>query len=76
MEGRSLLGVQEVPSSNLGGPTKFLNDLQTTHLPIPSIWGPNPGLRQPGPPSMRKTLFKFLAALSSWKNLPFPTFFA
>ena len=27
-----LLGVQEVPSSNLGGPTKFLKDLQTTNL--------------------------------------------
>jgi len=28
LEGRLLLGVQEVPSSNLGGPTKTLNSLQ------------------------------------------------
>jgi hypothetical protein len=28
-----LLGVQEVPGSNPGGPTKFLKDLQTSDLP-------------------------------------------
>jgi len=44
MEGRSLLGVQEVPSSNLGGPTKFLrligtNPLQTSGLE--SNWSPD-----------------------------------
>ena len=30
-----LLGVQEVPSSNLGGPTKFLKDLQLRDLLLP-----------------------------------------
>jgi hypothetical protein len=29
----SLLGVQEVPSSNLGSPAKFLKGLQTPDLP-------------------------------------------
>ena len=33
---RLLLGVQEVPSSNLGSPTKFLKDLQK--LESCSIW--------------------------------------
>ena len=32
MEGCLLLGVQEVPSSNLGSPTKFLKELQTSDL--------------------------------------------
>src|SRR5580704_1935461 len=35
-----LLGVQEVPSSNLGGPTKFLKDLQAPTLPGPPFWCP------------------------------------
>jgi hypothetical protein len=35
-----LLGVQEVPSSNLGSPTKFLKDIQTSDLPKPSFWSP------------------------------------
>ena len=35
-----LLGVQEVPSSNLGGPTKTLIDLQTLDLPKASVWSP------------------------------------
>ena len=35
-----LLGVQEVPGSNPGGPTKFLKDLQTPDLPQPGLWSP------------------------------------
>jgi hypothetical protein len=34
------LGVQDVPSSNLGGPTKFLKDLQTADLPEVAFWSP------------------------------------
>jgi len=49
---RFLVGVQEVPSSNLGGPTKFLIDLQTGHSPPAAFWSPT-GVqngRQPGRP--------------------------
>ena len=35
-----LLGVQEVPSSNLGSPTKFLKDLQAPGLPQGPFWSP------------------------------------
>src|ERR1035441_8795245 len=35
-----LLGVQEVPSSNLGGPTKFLKDLQKADRPQVCLWSP------------------------------------
>jgi hypothetical protein len=35
-----LLGVQEVPSSNLGGPTKFLKDLPIEDLPEVAFWSP------------------------------------
>jgi len=37
---RFLVGVQEVPSSNLGGPTKFLKDLQPKHSPQAAFWSP------------------------------------
>jgi hypothetical protein len=36
-----LLGVQEVPSSNLGGPTKFFRELQTPDLLLFCNRGPN-----------------------------------
>ena len=35
-----LLGVQEVPSSNLGSPTKFLNDLEPEHFLVNRFWSP------------------------------------
>src|ERR1039457_1904669 len=35
-----LLGVQEVPSSNLGSPTKFLKELQTADPPQVAFWSP------------------------------------
>ena len=35
-----LLGVQEVPSSNLGSPTKFLKDLRTRNPPQVASWSP------------------------------------
>jgi hypothetical protein len=35
-----LLGVQEVPSSNLGSPTKFLIQLQTPDPPEGAVWSP------------------------------------
>jgi hypothetical protein len=42
MEVSQLLGVQEVPSSNLGGPTKPFKHLRTSSsLPTPLL-GPNP----------------------------------
>jgi hypothetical protein len=41
-----LLGVQEVPSSNLGGPTKFLIALQLTDLPEVAVWSPT-GVQSP-----------------------------
>ena len=40
MEGCLLLGVQEVPSSNLGSPTKFLKELQTSDLSEAPVWSP------------------------------------
>ena len=35
-----LLGVQEVPGSNPGSPTKFLKDLHTPDLPSPGLLRP------------------------------------
>ena len=35
-----MLGVQEVPSSNLGGPTKFFKDFQRPALTSDVIWSP------------------------------------
>ena len=35
-----LLGVQEVPSSNLGSPTKFLKDIRTTDPSQVAFWSP------------------------------------
>ena len=35
-----LLGVQEVPGSNPGGPTKYLKELQTQDLSKPTVWSP------------------------------------
>ena len=35
-----LLGVQEVPSSNLGSPTKFIKDLRTVVRLDAAFWGP------------------------------------
>ena len=43
-----LLGVQEVPGSNPGSPTKFLIDLQTRGLPDPGLWSPT-GVQNPLP---------------------------
>ena len=71
MEGRFLLGVQEVPSSNLGGPTKFLKDLQAADLPRPSVWSPfgvQNGRQPHGLSNTRKNLREFLAPLSSHKK--------
>ena len=36
-----LLGVQEVPSSNLGGPTKYLKELQAAESPEMAFWHPD-----------------------------------
>src|ERR1035438_5452011 len=47
-----LLGVQEVPSSNLGGPTKFLKGLQTPVLLDPAVWSPT-GVQTLRSPSAR-----------------------
>ena len=47
-----LLGVQEVPGSNPGGPTKYLKKLQTRDLSRPAVWRPVLHLNQadfPGP---------------------------
>ena len=42
----ALLGVQEVPSSNLGSPTKFLIDLRTVVRLNGAFWSPSAGLRR------------------------------
>ena len=59
-----LLGVQEVPSSNLGGPTKFLKDLQTPTLFGLAVWSPT-GVQKwtPGAPlpCTKKKAARFLS---------------
>src|SRR5579862_4038593 len=49
-----LLGVQEVPGSNPGGPTKYLIDLQTAEILKTTVWSPGGvqnGRRITSPPS-------------------------
>jgi hypothetical protein len=36
-----VFGVQEVPGSNPGGPTKYLKELQTQEVLDHSFWSPN-----------------------------------
>ena len=53
-----LLGVQEVPSSNLGGPTKSLKDLQTPTLRtrgLESSWSPKVDAGRPPPVHKEKS---------------------
>jgi hypothetical protein len=48
-----LLGVQEVPGSNPGGPTKFFKELQIVDTPEVAFWSPTGvqnGRRGGGPP--------------------------
>jgi hypothetical protein len=83
-----LLGVQEVPSSNLGGPTKFLKGLQRPHpskavfgVQLESRFGCRAGFLAPSLRSARdecgrspKFTHVFLGALYSYKNPTNPTF--
>jgi hypothetical protein len=62
-----LLGVQEVPSSNLGGPTKFLKDLQTADLPQLRLWSPTESKMDAGR-GLRKNSCVSSGALSSLKK--------
>src|SRR5260370_746023 len=71
-----LLGVPEVPSSNLGSPTKFLKELQAADSSHPGFWSPI-GV-QNGRQPMRpwRCYFnnsEFSEALSSYKNPTNPT---
>ena len=64
-------GVQEVPSSNLGGPTKFLKDIQRAELPETPVWSPlgvQNGRRLREVRTHAKSCVKFLAPLSSYKK--------
>ena len=65
-----LLGVQEVPSSNLGGPTKFLIDLQPRRSSQAAFWRPTGVQNGPAerPPDYAKTLLASLEPLSSYKK--------
>ena len=40
VEAPQVVGVQEVPGSNPGGPTKILKELQTADLYIVLFWSP------------------------------------
>ena len=74
-----LLGVQEVPSSNLGSPTKFLKDLQTSFLNETSVWSPTGVQNRLRVLSFRghtKKLLKFLGLSPPTKNPTFPTLLA
>ena len=56
-----LLGVQEVPSSNLGSPTKFLKELQRPTTPGP-LAGVQPGVQKWTPAALcgRRGLARYL----------------
>jgi hypothetical protein len=72
-----LLGVQEVPGSNPGSPTKYLKDLQPADLLKP-FFGVQleSEMDAAGACSNSSTLrpFGFLGALYSYTNPTFPTF--
>jgi len=74
---RFLVGVQEVPSSNLGGPTKFLKDLQPKHSPQAAFWSPigvqirTPAARFPEPTENRSHPWNLSPPI---KNPTNPTF--
>src|ERR1035437_5969377 len=59
-----LLGVQEVPSSNLGSPTKFLKELQTRDPLQVAFWSPT-GVQNWTPAVSPGLLGCFLSALNS-----------
>ena len=72
-----LLGVQEVPSSNLGSPTKFLNDLEPEHFLVNRFWSPLGVQKWPSAAALLRThqkLLEFLGPLSCYRNPTNPTF--
>ncbi len=72
-----LLGVQEVPSSNLGGPTKRFQTLTAkTLIPkcvLASTWSPKPSGKDAKPQITPSDIFS-LALSTSRKNPTNPTF--
>ena len=73
-----LLGVQEVPSSNLGSPTKFLKDLETGPFPVSEFWSPLGVQKWPSAAELlraHKKLLKYLGPLSSYKKPDKPDIF-
>ena len=66
-----MLGVQEVPSSNLGSPTKFLKELQARDPPQVAFWSPT-GVQNwtPAPSSAGGGFQWLLGCFLSTRNSP------